>query len=319
MTTSSKNTPSTGSEPTRRQLLLGSLGAAAVGSSLTQPVMAEESGVVYGNIQQSIVWWCFGVFGEKWSVEKTAIIAKKLGCKSVELVGPKDWAALKKHDITCAIASNGIEGPPFVKGLCNASYHQLVTDSTNKMVDAAADFGCPNVIAFTGMRWNDAEDPKSGEIPLEKGIKNCVEGLKKLARQAEKKKVTICLEHLNSRVTGDDSRGHPGYFGDQVDVCIDILKQVGSERVKLLFDIYHVQIMDGDLVKRIRDCGDMIGHVHTAGNPGRRELDDQQEIQYPILMKTLLDIGYKGYVGQEFIPNGDPETTLAAAVRLCDV
>jgi hydroxypyruvate isomerase len=143
--------------------------------------------------------------------------------------------------------------------------------------------------------------------------------MKKAARLAEKKNVTLCLEMLNSRVTNHPMKGHPGYQGDHTDYCIDILKRVGSPRLKLLFDIYHVQIMDGDIITRIRDFKDYIGHVHTAGNPGRGELDDKQEISFPAIMRALLEIGYTGFVGQEFIPTRDPHQGLREAVALCDV
>ena len=131
------------------------------------------------------------------------------------------------------------------------------------------------MIAFTGYKWRDAENPKSGEIPRDEATANTVKGLKALARDAERHGVTIVLEHLNTRVTGHDFKGHPGYQGDDIDYCADIIRQVGSPRVKLLFDIYHVQIMHGDIIGRIRQYGsDLIGHVHTAGVPGRGELDD---------------------------------------------
>jgi hydroxypyruvate isomerase len=147
---------------------------------------------------------------------------------------------------------------------------------------------------------------------------NCVKGYKQIMGYAEQKKVTLCLEMLNSKVN-ETMKGHPGYMGDHTDWCIDLIKKVGSERMKLLFDIYHVQIMDGDVISRIRQHKDFIGHVHTAGNPGRRELDDKQEINYKPIMQALIDVGYKGYVGQEFIPTRDPLAGLREAVALCDV
>ena len=131
--------------------------------------------------------------------------------------------------------------------------------------------------------------------------------------------MTLALEMLNTREGTHPMKGHPGYQGDHVDYVMDIINQVGSPRLKLLFDIYHVQIMDGDVIRRIRALGDAIAHVHTAGNPGRGELDDRQEIQYPPIMRALLETGYKGYVGQEFIPTGDPMKGLRQAVALCDV
>ena len=139
------------------------------------------------------------------------------------------------------------------------------------------------------------------------------------ACHAEKKGVNICLEHLNTRDDTHPMKGHPGYQGDKVDYVANIIRAVGSPNMKMLFDIYHVQIMDGDVIRRIEENKDIIGHVHTAGNPGRKELDDTQEINYPPIMRKLLDIGYKGFVGQEFIPVGDPMQGLINAVELCDV
>ena len=239
-------------------------------------------------------------------------MAKGLGCQSVEIVDPEDWGVLKKHGLICAIAPNGMPGAPFMKGFNNPKYHDEVIARTKKKIDACADAGFPSVIAFTGFKWRDAEDPTSGEISREEGADNCVAGLKKIIPYAESKGVTICLEHLNTRDNTHPMKGHPGYQGDDVDYVADILRRVGSPRMKLLFDIYHVQIMNGDVIRRIEQLKDMIGHVHTAGVPGRGELDDDQEVQYPPIMRKLLEIGYTGYVGQEFIPTRNPLRRFAA-------
>jgi sugar phosphate isomerase/epimerase len=304
---------------TRRQWLSGMAGAAGA-ASLPQHTLAQEGkAVVKDNIKQSIVFWCFNSAGEKWDLEKTCEVAKSLGCRSVELAGPEGWATLKKFGLTCAIAPNGMPGAPFMKGFNNKSYHDEVITCTKKAIDACADASVPAVIAFTGYKWRDADDPKSGEISRDDGAKNCVAGLKKIAGYAEKNKVTICLEHLNTRDDSHPMKGHPGYQGDDLDWVAGILRSVGSERVKLLFDIYHVQIMHGDIIRRLEQNKDILGHVHTAGNPGRGELDDTQEINYPPIMKKLLALKYTGYVGQEFIPTRDPLAGLRQAVRLCDV
>jgi hydroxypyruvate isomerase len=187
------------------------------------------------------------------------------------------------------------------------------------MIDACADAGVPSIIAFSGYKWRDADDAKSGEIPRDEGAENCVKGLKKLVGYAEKKNVTICMEHLNTRDGSHPMKGHPGYQGDDLDWMAAIIRKVDSPRMKLLFDIYHVQIMHGDLIRRVEQNKDIIGHVHTAGNPGRGELDDAQEIQYAPVMRKLLEIKYDGFVGQEFIPTRDPREGLRQAVRLCDV
>lgn len=298
---------------TRRGLMktgiAGIAGAGTLISGLTSACAQEKasSSKRLGNIRQSVVYWCYS---KHWSVEETCQHALDLGCESIELVGPKDWPTLKKNGLTCAIAPIDVEGKPFVKGFNNPGYHPWLLDVTKKAIDESADFGCPNVIAFTGF---------SEGFSSEDGARNCINGFKKLAGYAEKKGVTVCLEMLNSRVGGHPDKGHPGYQGDHIDYCMDILHAVGSPRVKLLFDVYHVQVMDGDVIQRIKECGDMIGHVHTAGNPGRGELDQNQELNYVPIMKALLEINYQGFVGQEFIPTGNPLASLKQAVELCDV
>src|SRR5438094_903334 len=179
--------------------------------------------------------------------------------------------------------------------------------------------GFPNVIAFTGYKWRDADDPRSGAMPLDEGADNCVRSLKQVAGYAEKKGVSVCLEQLNTRDQTHPMKGHPGYQGDDLDYVASILRKVGSPRVKLLFDIYHVQVMHGDVIRRLEQNKDLLGHVHTAGNPGRGELDDTQEIRYEPIMRKLLDIKYTGYVGQEFIPTRNTLEGLTQAVRVCDV
>ena len=308
---------------TRRDLLQATVAAGAAVSltSLGNQTMlaAEEKAVVNGRIQQSVVFWCFNVGGDKWDIEKTCQVAKTLGCKSVEICGPETWPTLKKHGLTCAIAPNGMPAAPFMKGFNNPKYHEEVIANTSKMIEDCAVAGYPSVIGFTGYKWRDADDPKSGEISLEEGADNCVAGLKKIATLAEKKGVTLCIEHLNTRDGSHPMKGHPGYQGDDIDYVANIVRRVGSPRVKLLFDIYHVQIMNGDVIRRLEQCKDVIGHIHTAGNPGRGELDNNQEINYPPIMRKLLEMGYKGYVGQEFIPTRDPLAGLREAVKLCDV
>jgi sugar phosphate isomerase/epimerase len=305
----------------RRDLLQGcaAAGAAALASRLTPALAAADGKDEFnGRINQSIVFWCFNTAGDKWDIEKTCRVAKELKCKSVEIVDPAHWGVLKKHGLICAIAPNGMPGAPFVKGFNNPKYHEELNARMKKMIDACADAGFPSVIGFTGYKWRDAEDPKSGEISRAEGADNCVKGLKELVAHAEKQKVNICLEHLNTRDDSHPMKGHPGYQGDDLDYLAQIIRRVGSPRLRLLFDVYHVQIMHGDVIRRLEQNKDIIGHVHTAGNPGRGELDDTQEIQYRPIMKKLLALKYTGYVGQEFIPTRDPLAGLREAVRLCD-
>jgi hydroxypyruvate isomerase len=304
---------------TRRRWLQGAAGLAAGTTLLGDPgalSAADEPVAAKGRVKQSIVQWCFQ---PHWKLEETCQAAKKLGCVSVELIDPKEWGTLKKYGLVCAIAPNGMPGPPFVKGFNNPKYHDEVIARLRTMIDTCAEAKCPSVITFSGYKWRDAEDPKSGAISQEEGADNCVAGLKKIIGHAEKKGVTICMEHLNTRDDSHPMKGHPGYQGDDLDWMARIIRRVGSPRMKVLFDIYHVQIMHGDVIRRIHQNKDIIGHVHTAGNPGRGELDDKQEINYPPIMRALIEIGYQGYVGQEFIPTRDPFQGLKQAVTLCAV
>jgi hydroxypyruvate isomerase len=300
-----------------RRGLLGAVAGAVALSGV--PALAAEKSATRGRVKQSIAFWCFNSAGEKWDVETTCQVATTLGCPSVELVDPAEWGTLKKHGLVCAIAMNGITGVPFARGYNNPRYHAEVVAGAKKMIDACADAGFPNVIAFTGYKWRDADDPKSGAIPADEAAAHCVKGLKQVAGHAEKKGVSICLEHLNTRDNTHPMKGHPGYQGDDLDWVADIIRRVGSPRVRLLFDIYHVQVMHGDLVRRLQQNKDIIGHVHTAGCPGRGELDERQEINYPAVIRKLVEIGYTGYLGQEFIPTRAPRDGLREAVKLCDV
>ncbi len=286
----------------RRDVLTGA--AALAGRVAMSTANAAEPTALKGRINHSLVHWCYQNHFPNF--DAFCAKAKELGCKSLELCPVDHWPTLKKHGLTCAISSSH----GFVKGLNNPKYWDECSAILKQRIEDSAAFGCPSVITFTGMR----ED-----IPDDVGAKNCVTALKKLAGFAEEKKVTLCLEMLNTRASDHPMKGHPGYQGDHTDYCIDILKQVGSPRVKLLFDIYHVQIMDGDVIRRIREHKDWLGHIHTAGNPGRAEMDDTQEIHYPPIMRALLEVGYTGYVGHEFIPTRDCVTGLKEAITWCDV
>lgn len=317
-------TPLFAAAPSRRNVLryAGAAGAAlaACGTGPAEDdAPAPGAHALSGNIRHSACFWCFNTSEWAWDLETMASNAAGLGLSSVELLEPDQWATVKTHGLTCAIASNGMPGPPFMRGLNNPRYQAEVLETTKRNMDACAAEGIPSIIAFTGYRWHDAEDPGSGEISLEEGARNTVAGLKELAAYGEEKGVTVCLEMLNTRDDTHPMKGHPGYQGDDIDYCADIIREVGSPRAKLLFDIYHVQIMNGDVIRRIRAMKDLIGHVHTAGNPGRNELHRKQEIHYPSVMEALVEVGYQGFVGHEFIPTSDPLAGLAAAVRTCDV
>ena len=298
----------------RRDLLKGVVGAALIGwtspgssksfDHRTSP--GKSSFVRERRINQSITYWGYEKY---WNVEQMCQVAKQLGCKALGLIEPEDWHILKKYGLVCGLTSSHM----FVQGMNNPVYQPMCIEKMRKSIDNNAETGFPSVITFTGFAETEA-----GTISPEDGIKNCVNGYKKIIGYAEKKGVNLCLEILNSR-DPIEMKGHPGYQGDHTEYCIEIIKKVGSPRLKLLFDIYHVQIMDGDIIRRIRQYKDYIGHYHTAGVPGRNEIDDTQEINYKAVMKTIAETGYKGYVSHEYIPTRDPLQGLKDAYALCDV
>ena len=289
-----------------RRSALKTLSAAAAGAALgsTSSLDAAEEPLYkakHGRIKQSVIPWCFNPM----PVPELAQHSARLGIQSVELCDPTHWTALKELGLTCAIA--GSHG--FSKGFAHREEHEECITILRKRIEECAAAGIDRVITFSGFRR---------ELTTDEGMKNMVEGLKKIVPLAEEKKVTLCLEMLNSRVD-IQMKGHPDYFCDDIERTVEICRRVGSERMKVLFDIYHVQIMHGDLITRIRQHAEYIGHIHTAGVPGRAEIDDRQEINYPPLMRALLDIKYSGYVGQEFIPMREKVASLAQAVRICDI
>ena len=231
--------------------------------------------------------------------------AADLGMASVELVPAESWPELTKRGLVCAIApSHG-----WRTGFAQQSQHDDCIKILRQRIDQASAAGFERVITFSGFRNGQSDQAAT---------QNMVEGLKKIVGYAEKKNVTLCLEMLNSRVH-IDMKGHPDYFCDNIDLTVDICKQISSERMKVLFDIYHVQIMHGDIISNIRQYHPWIAHYHTAGVPGRNEIDDTQEINYAPIMQAILETGYTGYVGQEFVPLRDKVASLSQAVRICDV
>lgn len=305
---------------TRREALLGAVGA--VGSSLIggSPARAQMKSSRKAGYRQSIAYWCFNTAGEKWSLDRLCEVANELGCASVELVTSREeLAVVRRHGLTCALLGLDMEpDPPFVFGFNNPDHWPRLFRQMKRGIDAASEFDCPNMIAFTGFAARDPHNPSGPQLSLEEGADNCVRGLSEIAAYAGERNVTLCLEPLNTRDTSHPMKGHPGYQGNHVDYCVDILKRVDSPHAKLLFDVYHAQVMDGDLVRRIHELGDWIGHVHTAGNPGRGEIDATQEIGYGAVMTALAEIGYTGFVGHEYLPTRDPLVSLREAVTLCN-
>jgi hydroxypyruvate isomerase len=281
--------------------------AAAAGAASTLPRIgaATEKPDFYTakarRVRQSVIYWCF----KPMPVEELAQAAAKMGVKSVELVPSEHWPMLKKLGLICAMTSSH----GFAKGFAHKEEHEECLATLRKRIDESADAGFPNVITFSGFRRGISDD---------EGMRNMVEGLKQIVGHAEKRKVTLCLEMLNSRVNME-MKGHPDYFCDKIERAVEVCKRVGSDRLKVLFDIYHVQIMEGDLITRIKEFHPYIGHYHTAGVPGRNELHERQEINYAAVMEAIVETGFAGYVGQEFIPVGDKVASLNAAVRICDV
>ena len=271
-------------------------------AATTAATAFAEKAVAKGRIRQSVVPWCFNPM----TVPELAENAAALGLKSVELCDSTHWPRLKELGLTCAIASSH----GFSKGFAHkeewAECHKAIRDR----LDQCAAFGVERMITFSGFRRG---------ISDEEGIANMVAGLKEVVGLAEQKKVTLCIEMLNSRVD-IQMKGHPDYFCDSMERTVEVCRQIGSERCKVLFDLYHVQIMHGDVIARIKQHREYIAHVHTAGVPGRGEIDESQEMNYPALMKALLEVGYTGFVGQEFIPTWrDKVASLADGVRRCDV
>jgi hydroxypyruvate isomerase len=296
----------------RRSMIAG-LAAAGTAVAVSHTQAAEPANddvhwkITQERINQSVVHWCF----KPMAVEDLARNAAAMGLKSVELVAPADWPILKNHGLTCAIASSH----GFVKGWNDKANWDFCTEKITAAVNAAVDFGCPSVITFSGMRGDLPAGPEGDEI----GKRNFVDGIKRVLPLAEQKKVTLALEMLNSRVD-IEMKGHPGYQCDSIEWAVDVCNRVGSDALKILFDIYHVQIMQGDVITRLKQYKDHIAHIHTAGNPGRNEIDDTQEIHYPGIMRAVVEISYKGFVGQEFIPTWkDPVAALRHAARVCDV
>jgi hydroxypyruvate isomerase len=283
--------------PMPRRTALKTVTLAAAGAALARELRAEDAPPARkGRIRHSVCKWCFG----KTSLEDLAAFCAAQGIASIELVGPKDWPVLKKHGLICAMTpSHGI-----VKGLNRKENHAECLKAIRDAIEATAAAGFPNVICFSGNR---------GGMGDEEAWANCAEALKQVTPLAEDKGVTLCMELLNSK------RSHADYHCDRTTWGVELCKRVGSPRFKLLYDIFHMQIMEGDVIDTIREHIAHIGHIHTAGVPGRNEIDETQELCYPPIMKAIADLKFSGYVAQEFIPKRDPLTSLRQAIDLCDV
>jgi len=277
-------------------LAAGTIAGSAVKKGYAGMASDTEKIVKNGRINQSVSRWCYG----KIPLDDFCVAVKNMGLNAIDLLGPNDFPTLKKHGLVCSM----IETHGLKKGINTKDNHAECISKIRSAIDAAAEYGFPNVISFPGNR-NGTSD--------EEGIENSVAALKQVVGYAEEKKVTICLEYLNSKVN------HKGYMFDNMNWGVQVCKKVGSERVKILYDIYHAQIMEGDIIRTIQNYNQYIGHYHTGGNPGRNEIDDTQELYYPAIMRAVVETGFEGYVAHEFVPRRDPLTSLAQAVQICDV
>ena len=285
----------------RRSMLRTMAGGAALWA-VGPAGRAARAAELKGRIKQSVCLWCYRRFMKRnqMDLDQFAAACAKMGLKSIELTTPDQWPTLKKHGLICAITpSHGIP-----KGLNRVENHEECLAKIRKSIDDTAAAGFPNVITLSGNRAG---------MDDQEGLANCVTALKKIAPYAEKKKITVCLELLNSI-------DHKDYMADSTQWCVQLVHQVGSPRVKVLYDIYHAGMMKEDVLADIQNHRDCWGHYHTGGLPGRNEIDQTQTLDYPKLMRAIADGGFAGYVGQEFVPKRpDALESLEQAVAICDV
>ena len=263
----------------------------------TKGSTATDSTGSTGRLNQGVCMWCFQKF---MSLEEMCVAAKKMGLVGLDLIDPKDFPTLQKHGLVCTM----VPSHPLSDGYCDLQFHDMAIEKTVQAIEAAAAAKYRNVICFSG---------NARGIDPAMGMDNCVKALKELAPVAEEKGVTLQMELLNSRVN------HPDYMCDNSAWGVELVKRVGSDRFRLLYDIYHMQIMEGDVIRHIEQNHEYYGHYHTAGNPGRHELDATQELNYPPIAKAIAETGFDGYFCHEFIPTGDPLQGLQDAVDLCRV
>jgi len=279
-----------------RRSFVQSVGAGAVASVLSEASQVKPV-ARKGRLKQSVFRWCYG----KVPIEDFAKESARLGLRSVDLAAPAEWPVIKKYGMVPTMISGGTTIPD---GFNRKENHAGIEERFRKSVEAAVESGAPSIIVFSGNRkgMSDAE-----------GLENCAIGLKKVMPIAEDKGILVCMELLNSKVN------HKDYMCDHTAWGVDLVKRVGSPQFKLLYDIYHMQIMEGDVIRTMKDNLQYIGHLHTGGNPGRNELDDTQELNYKAIAKAVVDMGFTGYFAHEFIPKRDPLVSLAEATDLCDV
>jgi hydroxypyruvate isomerase len=278
-----------------RRELLASAGAfaaaAAVGAAGTGRVVQK------GRLKQSVCRWCYQAI----PLPDFCKAVSAIGLTAIDLVEEKDWPLLADHGLVCSMGWK--TGGDIPDGLNDPANHDLIVNGLLRTLPKAAAAKVPNLIAFFGNRKGRSD---------EDAIKNCVAGLNRVKRAAEEHGVTVCVELLNSKVDHKDYQGDRTWFG------VEVVRQVASPRVRLLYDIYHMQIMEGDVIRTLRDNREWIAHFHTGGVPGRHELDDTQELNWGAVARAIADTGFSGYVAHEFVPTRDPLTSLREAIALCD-
>ena len=301
-------------DPITRRVALQRIGtgAALLAGTLVTPVAMRavdgpEDERWKGRVNQSVCQWCYGQI----PLDELCAAGAAMGLQSVELIQPKDFPTVRRHGLICAMVGfpttrvgevtvGGID-----RGWNRLEYHDALVSIYEAQLRAAATAGYPNQICFSGNRAGLSD---------EQGLANCVTGLQRLLPLAEKLGVTVCMELLNSRVN------HPDYMCDHTEWGVELCRRLASERFRLLYDIYHMQIMEGDVIATIRRHHQYFAHYHTGGVPGRHEIDDTQELNYPAIMRAILETGFKGYVAQEFVPaRPDVLASLRQGVRICDV
>ncbi len=271
-------------------------GAAAGGAASSASVPRRAP-----SFRHSVTRWPFGA----WSLDELCATAAELGIESVELVQPSDAPTLARHGLTCAMTAHPEAAEDALRvGWNKRAHHGALVAAYEPQIRATAAAGWTTLIVFSGNR--DGQDDAEG-------LEQMAEGIERILPLAEAEGVTLCVELFNSKVD------HPDYMGDSTDWGLALVERIGSERFKILYDIYHMQIMEGDVIRTVTDHLDAFAHFHTAGVPGRHEIDETQELFYPAIVRALDAAGYAGFVGQEFLPTGDPRAALADAVARCSV
>jgi hydroxypyruvate isomerase len=281
-----------------RRDVLKTAGMVVAGSVAVQGVQPAGRAVTRGRLKQSVSRWCY----QKIALPDLCRAVAAMGVPAIDLLEPADWPIVREHGLICSMGYGG--GGSIRDGLNNPANHDSIVTNLIAAMPNAVKLGVPNLITFFGNRQgrNDRD-----------AIANCVTALNRLKGPAEQHGITICVELLNSKVN------HADYQGDRTPFGVEVVAAVNSPRVKLLYDIYHMQIMEGDVIRTIQQHHPHIAHYHTGGVPGRNELDDTQELQWATICRAIVDTGFKGYLAHEFVPKRDPLTSLREAVVLCDV